>query len=89
MSLHIEMPLDYEREKGYETNIEFADSLMVNNVKFSDVYYIESDGLLYYLQEGKGLVAFEFDDDFWMLSDNTYNDSSSGPSNAQRTCTPP
>lgn len=67
--VHIEMPLKDYRERGYEPNIEFADSLMVNNEKLLEVYFIESNGLMYYLQKNKGLVAFEFDDNFWMLYD--------------------
>ncbi len=50
-------------------NIEFADSLIVNSVKLYEVYFIESNGLMYYLQKDKGLVGFELDDNFWMLVD--------------------
>ena len=67
--IHIEMPLEEDREWGYEPNIEFADSLMVNSEKLFEVYFIESNGLMYYLQKDKGLVAFELDDNFWMLYD--------------------
>jgi len=70
ISVYIEMPLtDYREFGGYEPNIEFADSLMVNNEKLFEVYFIESDGLMYYLQKNKGLVAFELDDNFWILID--------------------
>jgi len=67
--IHIEMPLEEDREWGYEPNIEFADSLIVNSEKLFEVYFIESNGLMYYLQKDKGLVAFELDDNFWMLYD--------------------
>lgn len=69
-NIHIKMPLKDYRELGYdEPNIDFADSLIVNSVKLFDVYYVESDELLYYLQRDKGVVAFEFDGDFWFLDD--------------------
>jgi len=67
--IHIEMPLEEDREWGYEPNIEFADSLMVNSEKLFEVYFIESNGLMYYLQRDKGLVAFELDDNYWMQVD--------------------
>jgi len=69
ISVYIEMPLKDYQDRGYEPNIEFADSLIVNSVKLFEVYFIESNGLMYYLQKDKGLVGFEFDDDFWMLED--------------------
>lgn len=69
IAFRVEMPLEYCREMGYETNIEFADSLTFNNLKLFNVYFTESDELMYYLQADKGLVAFEFDKEFWMLSD--------------------
>ena len=71
MSVHIEMPLkDYREYGGYDSNIEFADSLMINNEKLFEVYFIESNGLMYYLQKDKGLVAFEFDNNnYWMQVD--------------------
>ncbi len=68
-NIHIKMPLEDYRERGYEPNIYFADSLIVNSVKLFDIYYVESDELLYYLQRDKGVVAFEFDGDFWFLDD--------------------
>lgn len=68
ISVYIEMPLkDYREHGGYKPNIEFADSLIVNSEKLFEVYFIESNGLMYYLQKDKGLVAFELDDNFWML----------------------
>jgi hypothetical protein len=69
IDIHIEMPLTEYREWGYEPNIYFADSLIVNNVKLFDIYFTESNGLLYYLQKDKGLIAFEFNNSFWMLMD--------------------
>lgn len=70
ISVYIEMPLkDYQDFGGYEPNIEFADSLIVNTIKLFDVYFIESNGSMCYLQEDKGLVAFELDDSFWMCID--------------------
>ncbi len=69
-NVHIKMPLEDYRELGYdEPNIDFADSLIVNNVKLFGIYYVESDELLYYLQRDKGVVAFKFDGDFWFLDD--------------------
>ncbi len=69
IEIHIEMPLKNYQDRGYEPNIDFADSVIVNNVKLFDVYFTESNGLLYYLQKDKGLIAFEFNNDFWMLCD--------------------
>lgn len=69
INIHIEMPLPDYLDRGYKSNINFADSLTVNNVKLFNIYYTGSNDLTYYLQEEKGLVAFEFDNEFWMLSE--------------------
>jgi len=69
IDIHIEMPLKDYQDRGYDPNIDFADSVIVNDVKLFDVYFVESNGLLYYLQKDKGLIAFEFNNNFWMLTD--------------------
>lgn len=64
----IEWPLLEDQEyKGYQPNIYFTDSVEVNGALLLDIYYVESDELTYYLQEDQGLVAFEFEDNYWML----------------------
>jgi hypothetical protein len=69
IDIQIEMPLKDYQDRGYEPNIDFADSVIVNDVKLFDVYYIMSNGSMYYLQKDKGLIAFEFNDNYWMLCD--------------------
>ncbi|MCD4729721.1 MAG: hypothetical protein K8R74_03910 [Bacteroidales bacterium] len=69
IDIHIEMPLKDYQDRGYEPNIDFADSVIVNDVKLFDIYFTESNGLLYYFQKDKGLIAFEFNNSFWKLTD--------------------
>ncbi len=66
--IRIEWPLLEDQEyKGYQSNIYFTDSVEVIGALLLDIYYVESDEFTFYLQEDKGLVAFEFEDNFWML----------------------
>ena len=39
----IEMPLKDYRKRGYESNLEYTDSLIVNNIILFEVYFIESN----------------------------------------------
>jgi hypothetical protein len=67
--LHIEMPLVSYQTETIMPNIEFIDSIVVNEHTLYDVYFLESDGEAYYLKEGKGLVAFDLGNNSWIIPD--------------------
>ena len=55
----IEIPADYCLEMGYQSNLQFADSITINKHLLYDVYFVELNTVKFYLQEGKGLVTVD------------------------------
>jgi len=69
IELHIEMPLAAYQTETIQPNIEFADSAVVNEHTLYDVYYLEAEDEIYYMKEGKGLVAFDLGANSWVISE--------------------